>query len=221
VSTLVKWTSSCILLFCGTLWSRDHLIDCQHVRGLSMSPTLNPSAHETGEEDYVVVRAWRPGNILGSRGTVKTLERGDVITFWKPHKPEELSIKRIIATEGDTVYPQRGYALDPQLRKERLWGFPDGIPDVDEDAVSAGEEELGKVVVPYGHVWVEGDNWRNSYDSRDFGPISKGLVIGKATWIWRSWMQVIRVGDARDQRDKNRWSKVLEGEAEVPTRLLS
>lgn len=194
---------------------RDHVIDYQHVRGSSMTPTLNPTSHETGDDDYVIIRPWRAASL---RGVKNEIQRGDVVTFWKPHRPEEISIKRVVALEGDTVHVQRGYALDAALRVNRLQGVPDGLPDVDGDAVAEGEEELGKVVVPYGHVWIEGDNWRNSLDSNDFGPISKGQIIGKATWIWRTWTQFKRMGDERDERDVR--TKVVEGKAEVPVRFL-
>ena len=42
-----------------------------------------------------------------------------------------------------------------------------------------------EVVVPSGHVWLEGDNKEFSMDSRAFGPISEGLVTGKVLYkIW-------------------------------------
>ena len=34
-------------------------------------------------------------------------------------------------------------------------------------------------VVPYGHVWVEGDNSHGSIDSNWYGPVSKNLITGK------------------------------------------
>ncbi|QLQ80152.1 hypothetical protein HG537_0D01530 [Torulaspora globosa] len=41
------------------------------------------------------------------------------------------------------------------------------------------------VQIPRNHIWVEGDNVFHSVDSNNFGPISNGLVIGKAiTVIW-------------------------------------
>ncbi|GME87820.1 unnamed protein product [Ambrosiozyma monospora] len=39
-----------------------------------------------------------------------------------------------------------------------------------------------KVLIPTGHVWVEGDNV-HSIDSNTYGPVSTGLVIGKVGYI--------------------------------------
>ena len=33
--------------------------------------------------------------------------------------------------------------------------------------------------MPPGHVWVEGDNKKRSYDSRHFGPVPYGLIKGR------------------------------------------
>ncbi|CAF0730599.1 unnamed protein product [Didymodactylos carnosus] len=38
-------------------------------------------------------------------------------------------------------------------------------------------------IVPKGQLWVEGDNKRQSYDSRHFGCVSRGLITGKALWV--------------------------------------
>lgn len=40
-------------------------------------------------------------------------------------------------------------------------------------------------IIPKGHLWVEGDNKINSTDSRDYGPVSQGLVRGRA--LCRIW----------------------------------
>lgn len=190
-----------------------------------MAPTINPSAHETGKRDWVFftpywhwnIRKQDPGSTEILQDSAGGIKRGDVVTFWKPHKPEEVSIKRVVAIEGDTVYPKRGYALDTDIYfGDRLKGVPDGIPDIDEDSVLAGTQQLGKIVVPYGYVWVEGDNARKSLDSNDFGPISRALVKERAVWIWRGWGEFLWVGDGRSRKERALGSRIVEGRSEIP-----
>ena len=192
-----------------------------------MSPTLSPTVHETGAEDWVVITPVRERppklHYIGGKAFAREEEqregegvrRGDVVTFWKPHRPEEISIKRVVALPGDVVYPKRGYALDPSVVRAVRAHSLDGLPEADTDAVggSAEELEVGRVVVPFGHVWVEGDNWRNSFDSRDFGPLAKGLIEGRAVKIWRGWADWRDVGDEREKRGGRR---VVKGRSEVP-----
>ena len=42
-----------------------------------------------------------------------------------------------------------------------------------------------KVLIPPGHIWIEGDNLPLSWDSRDFGPIPLSMVDGVVRYrIW-------------------------------------
>lgn len=41
------------------------------------------------------------------------------------------------------------------------------------------------IIVPRGHIWIEGDNLENSSDSRYYGPIPQGLVKSRA--VLRVW----------------------------------
>lgn len=150
------------------------------------------------------------GKREGAKGK-RGIQRGDIVTFWKPRRPEELGIKRVIGVEGDTIYPTRGYATSPHTN--RLAGVMDGLPTPDEDSVV--QEEVGKVIVPYGHIWVEGDNAEKSLDSRDNGPISKGLVLGKAVWVWRGW-GFEKIGDRRGEGQRGSRVERGSGEGEVP-----
>lgn len=48
------------------------------------------------------------------------------------------------------------------------------------------------VLIPVNHLWVEGDNI-HSIDSNTYGPISSGLVLGKAVyliWPWRRFGKI-------------------------------
>lgn len=200
-----------------------------------MAPTINPTVHETGQRDVIFMRPYsqmekaiNAGSGSGRKNEASKwgitgkdgwgIKRGDVVTFWKPHKPEEIGVKRVIAVEGDVVYPQSGYALQPS--ENRLGGMPDGLPDNDPDSVLSGREEAGKVVVPYGHVWVEGDNWRNSLDSRDNGPMTKGLIMGKVVGVWRGWGEFRGTKDERKAVEKQGASRVVGGRSEVPAVFL-
>lgn len=224
------WGTNIIFLWCSIIFVRDSNLRFDAIQGSSMAPSLNPSVHETGKRDWVFFTPYwerssrRPKSAKNgeeSPDDVFGVQRGDVVTFWKPHKPGEVSIKRVVAIQGDTVYPRRGYALDPKVvMGDRLMDVPDGLPDIDEDTILGGRVELGKVVVPYGHVWVEGDNSRKSLDSNDFGPISKGLIKEKAVWVWRGWTEFLQMKDARDSRDKALASRVVPGKSDIPIVFL-
>jgi hypothetical protein len=42
---------------------------------------------------------------------------------------------------------------------------------------NGGRKQL--VQIPDGHVWLEGDNPSNSHDSRQYGPVPIGLIVGR------------------------------------------
>jgi hypothetical protein len=68
-------------------------------------------------------------------------------------------------------------------------------------------EVQGPVVrVPTGSVWLEGDEWRRSRDSNDFGPVAQSLLNGR---VWGVVWPLDRFGalsrsevDARGQEKK-------------------
>ena len=126
-------------------------------------------------------------------------------------------MKRVLGVEGDVVYPHRGYACDKSVvGGKRVEGW-DGLGMADWTVGGEGEVEVGKVVVPRGHVWVEGDNWRRSFDSCDFGPVSLGLVDGRARWVWRDWFSLRSVGDEREGKQGR--SRVVEGQGRAQSSM--
>lgn len=83
--------------------------------------------------------------------------------FRSPLRPEALTIKRVIALEGDTVFPSRTFPNSKQTT------YP-----------------LPYAVVPQGQVWVEGDaihNGKESVDSNIYGPVSMSLITGRVTHV--------------------------------------
>lgn len=56
------------------------------------------------------------------------------------------------------------------------------------------------VYIPRNHIWVEGDNVCHSIDSNNFGPISTGLVLGKAVkviWPPARWGTDLKMSTGR------------------------
>ena len=194
---------------------RDMIICFDTVNGISMAPTLSPHAHDRGERDEVMIQ--RP-NYPWLR-----IQRGDIVTFWAPHNPNSISIKRVIALEGDIVFPKRGYASGKEKEKvsgPRVGiGRTDGLPSLEDLELFEGRDDgrrtgEGRVVVPHGHIWVEGDNSGKTYDSRDFGPISMNLVDGKAVRVWKGWLGglYVPIEDQRGKKDRKAGSRVQQVE---------
>ncbi|KAJ8908512.1 hypothetical protein NDN08_005220 [Rhodosorus marinus] len=51
--------------------------------------------------------------------------------------------------------------------------------------IAQNSSKTEEFVVPDGHVWLEGDNPKNSRDSRSYGPVPLGLLHGKV--IFKLW----------------------------------
>ncbi|RPA85942.1 LexA/Signal peptidase [Ascobolus immersus RN42] len=72
------------------------------------------------------------------------------------------------------------------------------------------EGRRGRVVeVPKGYVWVEGDGRRWSRDSREFGPVSRGLITGRVAGILYPFNRMGKVEEYEGWR-RNLVSRVEE-----------
>jgi len=121
-------------------------------------------------------------------------DRGDVIVFDNPNhrddaesllgalvrhvgeslgvsSPDSALIKRVIATEGETIE-----IIDNQVVID---GVPIYEPYIGDDANMG---KFGPLVVPDDYVFVMGDNRARggSHDSRAFGPVPEERIIGRA-----------------------------------------
>ncbi|ESQ33882.1 hypothetical protein EUTSA_v10008933mg [Eutrema salsugineum] len=109
-----------------------------------------------------MIPTFRPsGNIyLAERISKRSQEpiRGDVVVLRSPEDPNKTPIKRVIGIEGDCI----SFVTDPR-----------------------NNDTSKTVVVPKGHVFVQGDYTHNSRDSRTFGTIPYGLIQGRV--FWRVW----------------------------------
>jgi signal peptidase I len=100
--------------------------------------------------------------VVGGAGAI---ERGDVVLFRFPLGTTGRAIKRVVAVAGDRVELTRS-TLTVDGRTISLDGWP-------------GEPRPGELVVPEGHVFLLGDNHAGSIDSRAFGMVPEGEIVGR------------------------------------------
>ena len=99
-----------------------------------------------------------------------TLRRGDVIVFRFPGNTADDYIKRIIGLPGETVSIEAGHIYVNGKLLEEPYLAPDTLM------------YDGQWVVPPDSYFVLGDNRAHSSDSRSWGMLEKGYIIGKA-WV--------------------------------------
>jgi signal peptidase I len=105
---------------------------------------------------------------------IASIDRGDVVVFHYPRDPEKSYIKRIIALPGDRLRIDHGHVwLNGKLQSESY------VPLMYEDTRSMAE-----IVVPDDNYFVMGDHRSISSDSREFGPVERSLIYGKAVFIY-------------------------------------
>ncbi|SJL05974.1 uncharacterized protein ARMOST_09310 [Armillaria ostoyae] len=89
---------------------------------------------------------------------------------------DRLSLRFTELSRGDLVTAKS--PLDPlRIVCKRIIGLPGDIICVDPTGQTAASTE--HVVVPSGHVWLSGDNFSYSRDSRTYGPVPIALIQGK------------------------------------------
>ncbi len=102
------------------------------------------------------------------------IERNDVIVFRYPRDPEKSYIKRIIALPGDRIRIDRGHVwLNGELLRESY--VPESF---------RGNSSMAEMTVPPDSYFVMGDHRSISSDSRDFGPVNRSLIYGKAVFVY-------------------------------------
>lgn len=66
------------------------------------------------------------------------------------------------------------------------------IKGMEGDYVETRSYKTRHVIVPSGHLWIEGDNSERSVDSNSYGPVSQNLVTGKLLFVlWPSFRNLI------------------------------
>lgn len=157
VRNTVEWVVIIVGALVLALVVKTFLFQVFLIPSASMYPTLQ-------DKDRVVV------NKLSYR--LHEVNRGDLVVFGRPTEslPGDIDhlIKRVVATEGETVSAEDGQVL--------IDGEPLDEPYLDDVVTS----DIAPFEIPDDMLWVMGDNRGHSEDSRFFGPIDEDLVVGRA-----------------------------------------
>lgn len=102
------------------------------------------------------------------------IDRDDVVVFHYPRDPEKSYIKRVIGLPGDRIWIDRGHVwLNGVALRESY------VPERYRDARSMAE-----MVIPDDCYFMMGDHRSISSDSREFGPVERDLIYGKAVFVY-------------------------------------
>jgi len=156
----------------ATLWIRDLLISAfasiliitflyqpVRVEGISMLPRLE-------DRDRLFINKFIYH--------FSAIERGDVIVFRYPRDPSTSYIKRVIALPGDRIRIDRGRViLNGRFLRESY------VPQEYRD-----DRSMPEMIVPTNSYFVLGDHRNVASDSREFGPVDRPLIYGKAVFVY-------------------------------------
>ncbi len=129
------------------------------VEGTSMVPMLQ-------DQDRLFINklAYRVGDV----------QQNDVVVFRYPRDLTKSYIKRVIAVPGDRLRIDHGRVYVNGVRLKEPY-----VP-----ARYTDERSQPEMTIPPDQYFVMGDHRSISSDSRDFGPVDRRLIYGKASFVY-------------------------------------
>ena len=164
-SGLRSWTRDLLVSVAVSVFIILFLYQPVRVEGTSMLPMLE-------DQDRLFINKFaysRLGEMVGDN-----IHRGDVVVFYYPYDTTKSYIKRVIALPGDRLRIDHGTVwVNGTALKERY------VPLKYEDDRSQPE-----MTIPKGEYFMMGDHRSISSDSRDFGPVERNLIYGRAAFVY-------------------------------------
>jgi len=222
-------------LFVLAMWDETSPYKLTSIVGPSMLPTLAPDG-----SDIWVRRTYSWSR--NAFGRYDHYRAGDLVGVSYPDDvSRRVSCKRVVGVAGDTVRrygeyvhlyleqdPDRWGIVWPDSATndsrygwltDRKWDDDDArrrMEGFDNHAVAPEAEAARTLVVPPGHVWVEGDCPALSIDSRHYGPVPVEWIKGKlVARIWPLWKTVDMVADPGIDGATNRRRSCYEADYRV------
>lgn len=164
-SGMLSWVRDLVVSVAVSAFIIIFLYQPVRVEGTSMLPVL-----EDQDRLFINKIAYRVGDI----------HQGDVVVFQYPRDHNKSYIKRVIALPGDRIRINEGEVYVNGKRLQEPY-----VPSRFADDRSQPEMAL-----PPHEYFVMGDHRSISSDSRDFGPVDRDLIYGKAVFVYWPMEQV-------------------------------
>ena len=189
-----------------------------------VGPSMLPTFNQWGDVVLVDRTPFVPVCFANGNG----IGKGDVVVSRSPTNPKHMVCKRVVAVGGERVEKKASASESRGRREEEVDGWSGyrkwdekGADFYDDDDTAGVETNYSNkatsrqtnakkkteyVTVPDGHVWLQGDNERNSTDSRDYGPVPMEMLRGRVfAKVWpigeRKWVQRDERYGLRDERE--------------------
>ena len=160
-SRSILWGAIFVYFFTGYVYK------AYRVEGTSMQPLL-----QDGERLFVNRLIYNVGSI----------ERGDVVVFYYPGKPDEFFIKRVLGLPQEKI----------QVIKGKVYVNGKPLDDHFVPDYFKSFENVKTLTVPAGHYFVSGDHRNRSFDSRAWAKsdmlspfVPEKYIVGRASF--RYW----------------------------------
>ena len=158
-STLHAWLRDLLLSVGVSAFIIIFLYQPVRVEGTSMLPQL-----EDQDRLFINKMAFHVGDI----------QRGDVVVFEYPRDHTKSYIKRVVALPGDLVHIDHG----------RVWVNGKHLDEPYVPPRFEDDRSQPELRIPAGEYFVMGDHRSISSDSREFGPVERDLIYGKAAFVY-------------------------------------
>jgi signal peptidase I len=159
IGTVGLWVRDMLISIAASVLIITFLYQPVRVEGTSMLPRL-----EDSDRLFINKFVYR----------VSAIDRGDVVVFRYPRDLEKSYIKRVIALPGDHLRIDHGEVI---LDGKRL--AENYVPEEYRD-----DRSMPEIVVPDDSYFMMGDHRSISSDSREFGPVDRSLIYGKAVFVY-------------------------------------
>ncbi len=197
---IVEYAKSFFPVLLVVLALRSFVLEPFQIPTGSMIPTLKVG-------DFILVNKYAYGLRLPVVGTklvdIGEPQRGEVMVFIPPHE-DKYYVKRVIGLPGDRIRYEnkmlyingeeipREYvedidvdtsqgALPGTLHRELIGGVEHDTQFID---IVDNFGQRTSWIVPDEHYFMMGDNRDNSLDSRRWGYVHEGKIVGKAIAVW-------------------------------------